>query len=224
MTAKVILERLIPHEATKVKRFLVIFYIIGIAGFLWPYSRDLFINLTGLALLLSTFLLFWFHRSGFNKKSVIVFITIYLAGFFIEVIGVDTGAIFGHYTYGSGLGPTIFGTPLMIGVNWLMLTYCFASILRSMKLTGVAIIILGSAGMLVYDLVMEQVAPMLDLWYWNNNIIPIENYIAWFAIAVIFQSVIVFTKTKLINPIALTLLLCQFGFFVVLALYKLAVL
>lgn len=223
MDAKVIFERLIPADERKVKRFLLIFYLVGLAGFLLPISHELFIRLTGLALLLSAFLLFWFHRSGFDPKSIIVFVSIYLAGFFIELIGVETGAIFGQYTYGSGLGPKIWHTPLMIGVNWLMLSYCFASVLKSLKLPGLLVMILASAGMLVYDLVMEQVAPMLDLWYWNNNSIPLENYIAWFVIAFIFQTLIVFAKIKLKNPIALTLLLCQFGFFLVLAVYKLIV-
>jgi putative membrane protein len=220
MAARVDLQPLIPRDERKVRRFLFIFYVVGIAGFMLPFSRDLFIHLTGLALLLSTFLLFWFHRSGVDYRSMAVFLTIYLAGFFIEVIGVSTGAIFGQYAYGSGLGPKIWGTPLMIGVNWLMLSYCFASVLQSMKLRGKVVIILASAGMLIYDLVMEQVAPMLDMWYWNNNSIPLENYIAWFVIAFAFQSLIVFSKIKIKNPIALTLLVCQFGFFLVLAAYK----
>jgi putative membrane protein len=222
MEAKVLLQRWIPRDERKVRRFLMIFYLVGIAGFILPFSRELFIHLTGLALLLNTFLLFWFHRSSVGARAIGVFVTIYLAGFLIEAIGVGTGAIFGQYTYGSALGPKIWGTPLMIGVNWLMLSYCFASVLKSMKLNGLLIMILASAGMLVYDLVMEQVAPMLDLWYWSNGTIPIENYIAWFVIALIFQSFIVVFKIKLNNPIALTLLLCQFGFFLVLAIYKFA--
>jgi len=198
----------------------MIFYVVGIVGFILPFSRELFINLTGLALLLSTFLLFWFHRSGFNRASIIVFVAIYLAGFLIEVLGVGTGVIFGQYTYGSALGPKIWDTPLMIGVNWLMLSYSFAAVLKSIKLNGLLVIILASAGMLIYDLVMEQVAPILDLWYWDKGIIPPENYFAWFVIASIFQSLVVFSGIKLRNPIALTLLLCQFGFFLVLAIFK----
>jgi len=220
MAARVDLQPLIPRDERKVRRFLFIFYVVGIAGFMLPFSRELFIHLTGLALLLSTFLLFWFHRGGFDYRSIAVFISIYLAGFFIELIGVSTGAVFGEYTYGNGLGPKIWGTPLMIGVNWLMLSYCFAGVLRSLKLNNILIILFASAGMLLYDLVMEQVAPMLDMWYWKNNTIPLENYIAWFVIAFMFQSLIVFSKIKIKNPIALTLLLCQFGFFLVLAVYK----
>ncbi|MEE4257618.1 MAG: carotenoid biosynthesis protein [Bacteroidales bacterium] len=221
MAAREFLQRWIPRDERKVRRFLVIFYMVGIAGFILPFSREPFVHLTGLALLLSTFLLFWFHKSGFDYKSIVLFIAIYLAGFLIEVIGVGTGAIFGEYAYGNGLGPKLWDTPLMIGVNWLMLSYCFASVLKSFNFNGLFIIIFASAGMLAYDIVMEQVAPMLDLWYWSNDTIPLENYIAWFVIAFAFQSLIVFSRIRLRNPIALTLLLCQFGFFLVLAIYKL---
>lgn len=223
MAAKTILHRLIPGEEQKVRRFLLLFYLVGIAGFMLPFSRELFTHLTGLALLLSTFLLLWFHRSGVDARTIAVFAVIYLAGFFIEVIGVGTGEIFGKYTYGNALGPKILETPLMIGVNWLMLSYGFASMLRYLKLNGLLTIILASAGMLVYDLVMEQVAPMLDLWYWNHGTIPLKNYVAWFVIALIFQALLVLFKIKLKNPIAIALVLCQFGFFLVLMIYKFVV-
>jgi putative membrane protein len=45
-----------------------------------------------------------------------------VAGFFIEAIGVNTGLIFGNYVYKTTLGWKFLETPLIIGVNWILLT------------------------------------------------------------------------------------------------------
>lgn len=216
--------RIIPREPSKVKRFLLIFYLVGSLGFMIPQSRDIFIELTKWALLLNFFLLLWFHRGPVNTKTVLVFILIYFTGFIIEAIGVETGMIFGHYTYGSGLGIKIFHTPLMIGINWLMLSYCFANLAEHTGLGPWPRMLLGAAGMVIYDLVLEQSAPFLDLWSWKNGIIPLENYLAWFFLALIFQAILVLGKVKTKNPLAPVLLLCQFCFFLLLTLYNLFVL
>ena len=38
----------------------------------------------------------------------------------VEVIGVQTGFPFGDYQYGTRLGTTLYDTPPMIGVLWLL--------------------------------------------------------------------------------------------------------
>jgi putative membrane protein len=208
----------------QVKRFLINFYLIGLLGFMIPYSRDIFIELTGLALVLNFVILLWFHEGSFKLDTILVFVFIFLAGYFIEVIGVETGMIFGDYTYGSALGLKIFDTPLMIGINWLMLSYCFASVLQPLKVHRMTKILLASSGMLIYDFVMEQSAPMLDLWTWKNDVIPLENYMAWFIIAFFFQLIFVFSGIRLKNPLAFMILLVQFLFFLALVVYKILVL
>lgn len=208
----------------QVKRFLINFYLVGLIGFMIPYSRDIFIQLTGLALVLNFIILLWFHEGSFKLDTILVFVFIFLAGYFIEVIGVETGMIFGDYSYGSALGLKLFDTPLMIGVNWLMLSYCFASVLQPLKVHRMTKILLASSGMLLYDFVMEQSAPLLDLWTWENNVIPLENYMAWFIIAFFFQLIFVFAGIRLKNPLAFIILLVQFLFFFALAIYKFIVL
>lgn len=220
MIFKPLTDRLIQFRPEKVLRFLVIFYVIGLAGFMIPFTREIFIQLTGAALVLNFVLILWFHEAAYKLDTYIVFIIIFLAGYFIEVIGVKSGMIFGSYAYGDALGLKIFDTPLMIGVNWLMLSYCFASVLQSLKLNKFSKILFASAGMVIYDLVMEQSAPMLDMWSWKDEIVPVENYLAWFIISLIFQLLLVFSGIRLKNRLAFVVLVCQFVFFFVLAIYK----
>ena len=68
------------------------------------------------------FLLLW----GNGKNSVSLIKAVFFAfslGFIIEVLGVQTGVLFGAYSYGDPLGFKVFDVPLLIGVNWLILSF-----------------------------------------------------------------------------------------------------
>src|SRR3954453_20380797 len=44
-----------------------------------------------------------------------------LFGFAAEVVGVHTGVPFGDYDYIGGLGPTLAGVPIAVGLAWMMM-------------------------------------------------------------------------------------------------------
>lgn len=206
----------ILKDPQEIRRFLVWFYIIGIAGMVIPATSALFMKLTPLALLMNFGLLLIHHETKFSVITILIFSLILLSGFFIEIIGVQTGIIFGEYVYGKGLGWKLWDTPLIIGLNWLLLVYTTATITQKIKIHNIIRIALGAGMMLVYDLIMEQVAPRMDMWSWKNGIIPIENYIAWFVIASLFHALIQFSGIKIKNKLSETVLIAQFVFFVIL--------
>jgi bisanhydrobacterioruberin hydratase len=195
--------------------FFVIFYLVGIVGMLLPVSFSLFTRLIPLALLLSTFGFLLFHPN-YTTKTWLLFIILYLAGFFIEVAGVNTGIIFGYYTYGESLGFSVINTPLIIGVNWLLLVYLSSSVVEKLNVNNGIKVVLASIIMLVYDIIIEPVAPRLDMWTWANNEIPLRNYLAWFVLALIFTSLVKIFGVKTRNKLAPVLLACQLLFFIVL--------
>ncbi|MFW5803961.1 MAG: carotenoid biosynthesis protein [bacterium] len=108
----------------KVWKLLVNFYIIGGLGLIIPFTRELFQQITPLSLLFSFILLLIYHEGDEKTKFFVVSILIAIVGFLVEVLGVQTGIIFGSYQYGETLGPKLFQVPLIIGINWLMLVYC----------------------------------------------------------------------------------------------------
>jgi len=199
-----------------VKAFLVVFYSVGVIGLLWPLSHPLFIKLIPIALLLSMGLVLLFHEDTFGPKTIVVFTLIYLSSFIIEAVGVHTGIIFGHYNYGDGLGLKVFDTPLIIGLNWLLLVYTTASVVDRLRLPGVPRVIMAALGMVVYDVILEQMAPALDMWYWLGDVIPFQNYLSWFVLAIIFHALFKLLHIKTSNRLAPTVLICQFLFFLVL--------
>ena len=195
-----------------VKICFVIFYIVGIIGLQNAFSHKLFIGLIPYVLLMSFFTVLIFHPQV-NQKFIAILLTICLVGFFIEVIGVNTQLIFGHYWYGNALGFKFLNTPLLIGVNWFFLVYCSAVLVDKVPVHYILKIILAALFMLLYDIILEQVAPSIDMWHWNGNIVPLQNYFAWFIIAGFFQGLLKSSGIKIQNQIASTIFTCQALFF-----------
>jgi uncharacterized membrane protein len=199
----------------EVRKFVLIFYSVGIMGFLIPWTHDVFLAIIPYALLLSSYLLGIYHNS-FSGKDVVVFSAIALLGFMVEVAGVKTGAIFGNYVYGDALGPKVFDTPLLISLNWLFLTYAAFSISQRISRKGFVQIMLTPSLMLLYDLILEQIAPLMDMWSWESSVVPFNNYAAWWVIGLLFACGIRLSGTEIKNPLAMILFISQFMFFVVL--------
>ncbi|MDP3469159.1 MAG: carotenoid biosynthesis protein [Daejeonella sp.] len=198
---------------------IVLFHLVGLYGFLTPAFEELFIKLVPFHLLLM--LLLMILTVNDKSNDLIKFaIVIYLAGFFIEVIGVNTGWIFGNYTYGTALGAKLWATPLLIGVNWLILVYCTGVFLHYFNLKSKLIFSALGAGILLgMDFLIEPVAIRFDYWSWYGGIIPIQNYLGWYIFSFIlflFFSGLNFRKK---NNAAIVLLFAQFGFFLILNLW-----
>ena len=205
----------IDSRAGIVKILLIVFFSVGVAGTALDLSRDIFIRLTPLALLLCLSALLAFHRSDAPGKDLLIFGTILTAGFLVETAGVNSGKIFGNYAYGEGLGLKIFNTPLLIGVNWVVLTYSTAIIVDKLTVPGVLRIPAASALMVLYDLIMEQVAPVMRMWSFENAI-PAQNYLMWFVVAAIFHTMILIAGLRFSNRIAPFIFIIQGIFFLIL--------
>lgn len=198
------------------KILLGIFFSVGITGMLLPASRETFTSLTPIALLLSIAAIILFHKSHDLTKDILFFLFVFITAFIIEAIGVKTGRIFGIYRYETGLGPKIFETPLMIGANWALLVYCSAIIADRLPVSDFLKIIAGSALMLAYDLILEQAAPVMHMWSFEDSVIPWRNYASWFLLAVIYHSLLRLSGIRTENRIAPFVLYVQAVFFIIL--------
>jgi putative membrane protein len=198
---------------------LVLFFAVGIAGLAIPATHSLFVRLTPLSLLLSLSVLLLFH-SVWTLRLVIYFFIVFAAGLLLEAIGVNTGVIFGEYAYGSVLGIKIWGTPLMIGVNWLMLTYMAWDMTGWIKIPVFLRVPASSLLMVLFDFVMEPVAITMGMWTWSGNVIPLQNYLAWFVISLMFFTLTALMKIEVRNKISIPLWLILFTFFILLQLFK----
>lgn len=192
----------IKHKAKwPVRGFLLVIYLVGMAGISIPALSELFVRLTPYTLLLSALVLFVFHHD-WNYRFIIAIMIIAAGGFFIEVLGVQTGSIFGTYAYGLVLGPQLWEVPLIIAVNWLMLIYCSYIIAAKILKKTLPTLFVAALLMVFMDAFMEPVAIILDMWNWYSAKPPIQNYVAWFVIAFLFAGLLHLAKIKTDNPVA----------------------
>lgn len=136
--------------------------------------------------LLISFIVVFINQEGKNKNFILFCMILFTAGFGVEVIGVKTGMLFGGYTYGKTLGIKLLDVPLIIGINWLILVYAVGNILHALKRNIIIKSLIGAALLTFLDVLIEPVAIRFDFWHWNNNNIPLQNYIAWFIISFFF--------------------------------------
>lgn len=168
---------------------LVLAYVAGLIGLQIPAVAGYFKHLTALNLLATLGVLFYYH-SDWRPAFYFYIALAVLMGYFVELLGVRTGYVFGGpYAYGEGLGPTLFGIPPVIGVNWLLLTYCFGSTCDRLPIAVYMKTVLAASSMVAFDLLVEPVAIRLDFWTWFGHPVPIQNYLGWWLVASVLLSI-----------------------------------
>jgi putative membrane protein len=122
-------------------------------------------------------------------QNYLVYLVIFLAGYLVELIGVNTNYLFGSYTYGDALGIKILNVPPLIGLNWLIIIISGASIARTFfKNKPIWFIAIISAIICtLLDVIIEPVAIKFDFWSWDDGSIPIYNYVCWLVFSFLFS-------------------------------------
>lgn len=193
--------------------FIILLHLTGWVGF-WVLGKDFFL-LTPLNMILSTVILFYHHQK-WTRSLQVKLLLVAILGFAVEVAGINTGKIFGVYFYDQALGFKIWGTPPLIGINWVLLTYA-ATVLIKKWINNLYINAVLTAILLVaLDLIIEPVAIENGFWHWQDPEIPLQNFIAWGLCAVLFSLLIQSQDEPLENPLAFGFIAVQFVFFGVL--------
>ena len=190
--------------------FLILVYVSGSIGFV--VNPSFFSPFTPYTLLLTCFV-FLIHSPLADKKFIFAFFSIAFLGFIIEVIGVKTGFIFGKYSYGNGLGIKLLEVPLIISINWAILICAGIKIVSSIFVNKIKVLILAALLVTGIDLIIEQVAPKLDFWQFENGLPGLHNYLGWigvtFFISYFFYPIII----KGNRTVSLIILILQIIFF-----------
>ena len=192
---------------------IVILHTVGLLGFSIAQFRPVFMTLVPWHLLLMFIILAANHQS-IGEKFFGYALLVILAGFAVEFIGIHWHWPFGDYAYHDTLGPKLWGVPLIIGINWLLLTYSIGVVMQQTRLKSMLVrLIVGALLLVVLDMVVEPAAIKLDYWQWANNVIPLSNYASWFGISVLLLWLFETFKFKKQNHVPMAFLLTEFLFF-----------
>ena len=160
-----------------------LFTISGIIGILSSY-QDWFLQNTPLNLYIYFFLIV-INLKTHDTKFMYAFLIPFVLGFISEGLGVNKGYIFGSYSYGSNLGYKVWGVPLTICFNWVVLTVTTHDFAKYFFKNRFVISAFGALLMTLLDVIIEVSAPRFDYWEFEGGQVPIQNYIGWFTVAFI---------------------------------------
>jgi bisanhydrobacterioruberin hydratase len=204
------------------------FHVSGLIA-IGLFKSPLFIALTPLNLLVSALLIFY-TQEKINAAFILFCLAAFGIGFGTEWIGVNTGIIFGDYTYGTVLGPKWGGVPYLIGLQWVIVIYCAGVCMAMLHqkllpkpqegeapisgwLLGVSIVIDGALLALLFDWILEPVAVSLGYWTWAEGDIPWLNYATWWGVSALILIIFHLLPFRKHNLFAVHLLMIQVMFF-----------
>lgn len=213
----------------KLKKHQVAIFVLALIHFIGASGLVLLgpemMRFTPLNLLLSALVLLYFHPER-NRRFWIYTIVVPVSGFIIEWVGVKTGLVFGHYYYGKNLGFLLFDIPLIIGVNWLLLSYSSSIMAQRVMVyfrLNTSVIhqsLLASFLMVLVDLFIEPVASASGFWFWKDGSIPFQNFVAWFVFSFAFNYLFARLEISSKNNVAPFLYVIQLLFFVAIFLFR----
>jgi bisanhydrobacterioruberin hydratase len=210
----------------------ILFHVIGLVGIL-VLKNDFILKSTPINLVLMFGLVIYTQTEKNKFFYAFLFICIGI-GIVVEIIGVNTQALFGNYSYGNILGLKIKNVPILIGINWFIIIYCCGISMQTLlqkainriatettkpplPLKAISIIIDGATLALLFDFIMEPVAVKLGYWQWlSTGQIPTFNYVCWFVVSAGLLTIFHVCKFNKQNKFAINLLLIQFMFFLIL--------
>ncbi len=209
-------------------------YFFGIIGLSIPETCTFFKQFTPTNIFLTTLCIFILQKN-LSKKFYIYSFLVFISGYFIEVIGSQTGLLFGNYSYGETLGFKIFNTPVVIGCSWLLLSVTNANTVewifeyllkKNIRPNGISAknikifkSMLAASLMVLLDLLIEPVAIKFNFWNWKNNHIPNSNYFFWFVFSFLFQMTFFSFNHEKSSKSMIFLLALQWIFFIFLNLF-----
>jgi uncharacterized membrane protein len=196
---------------------VLLFHLTGFVGLAFAQNKAFYLNYTPLTLLLTAGLLGAFQpERGWSFWLFVM--QAFMLGFVAEFVGVQTGALFGSYRYGATLGLKYMDVPWLIGLNWVVVTYCAGVLTSYLPLPTLFRVLVGAALMVGFDLCLEPMASRYDFWHWTGNVIPLRNFRDWFLLSLVMQLLFQRAGFPKRNPLVPLVYLVQLLFFFVLGL------
>ena len=208
------LKTISNHHPSKpnVITIICILHVVGLIG-IGVFENNFILSLTWANLTITFILGLLFFEIPF-KKVLIPILLAALIGLITEGIGVNTGYLFGNYEYGTAHGVKVLEVPLTIGLLWAGLNIAAKNMVSRFLKKPILIAIFAALLMVVLDVIMEPVAIKLNFWNWDQNVIPIFNYITWFCVSLFIQ--LLWQKVNTKNTIFEIIFIIQTIFFIAL--------
>jgi uncharacterized membrane protein len=112
-------------------------------------------------------------------------------GLLVEAGGVATGFPFGRYGYGSALGPTVLGVPLVVPVAWAWMAWpawLAAGVLTTRRRWRVPV---AGFGLAAWDLFLDPQMVAAGYWRWAGTTgVPWTNHVGWLGVGLVMMALL----------------------------------
>jgi putative membrane protein len=179
-------------ERNWIPRIMLILHAVGVVGILAGYGK-FFLDFSASNLLVNGILAAWMDWEGRHWTWIAAIV----GGLLVEIIGVQTGVLFGAYAYGDILGVKLAGVPLILGALWWMSLLGFGYwsdriLERWLKVKNKALNLIvrafvAASLMTALDGLIEPVAIRAGWWAWEAVDVPWSNYATWWIVAFAFH-------------------------------------
>ena len=206
-----LIKKRLPSRSTL---FICALYIIHLSALIGVYLGYIqwFLSKTW-AILFLIFLVIW---DGPVTKSIQTPWPIPAVLFFVVVaalLGFKFGFLFGNYSYGDNLGMKLDNVPIIMGINWVILSLATRGIIQRFFKFPVIKILVSSVLMVSLDVLLEPLAPRLDYWSFDTIVAPLSNYMGWLVYSILMQSLLELVQFKGHFNISVHILIIQLFFF-----------
>ena len=191
---------------------IILVNVIGAIGFRYDVLLPLFKLLTPFNLLLTLVICLFYLPF---KKFILPFIYVFTIGYGLEIVGVETKLLFGDYDYnGSVLGTQLFHVPLIIGVNWFILTIGTRACANWLTKSILLQIVCAATLMVGLDIIIEPIAIKYEFWNWAQHDVPKQNYLMWLIASIVMQAIITKKSSLIPHSLGFTIVASLLIFFV----------
>ncbi|MCL9757980.1 bisanhydrobacterioruberin hydratase CruF [Frankia sp. AiPa1] len=118
-------------------------------------------------------------------------------GLAAETLGVHTGVPFGEYSYGTSLGPRVFGVAAVVPLAWAMMAYpAYVLVRRHQRIPNRAAF-LGGLILATWDLFLDPQMVKAGHWAWRPgggpaiNGIPVSNFLGWLLVGTVMTGALI---------------------------------
>ncbi len=154
-------------------------------------------------------------------RTIVLFVITAIIGFGVEVLGANTGFLFGKYTYGDFLGDKVLGVPVVVPLVWFVIVFIAFGLVfpRTTNLTSAGgswgkirtllpLILLGAFGAVAWDFLIDPMFSSTQYGYWTWQIspstpqlsgVPLTNFVGWFVVSAAMLGIYIFFSLKFIG-------------------------
>jgi uncharacterized membrane protein len=200
----------------RIDRIIALIFLIGAWGIAIPRSQVL--NQIPIVLWLVVVFLFLTHTQK-TQLFVFKFLLLLLAGWAIEVMGVQGGILFGKYGYGELFGKSILAVPIVCGAVWLANTLIMMQVSRYvLHIQGYwKTVLVAALCMTALDAFAQLPAFKIGFWsYKDLNYPPFFHSIGYFGISILTCAAAGDDFVTHKNPGAIAMAIIQTAFLVLL--------